>query len=156
MPCLDMQYLRRISASHNASFYAISGYFSWEPMYASVPIGLLVALVLLANNIRDKEYDANVGISTVATGKQESKGMQYYKAILAACYISTIILIVVRILSPFAIISFISIMEAMKILKEFNVKVPMTSDQQTAQLALHFGVLLTLGELLNVIYLFVF
>lgn len=138
------------------AFYAISGYFSWEPMFASVPIGLLVALVLLANNIRDKEYDANVGISTVATGKQESKGMQYYKAILAACYISTIILIVVRILSPFAIISFISLMEAMKILKEFSVKVPMTSDQQTAQLALHFGVLLTLGELLNVIYLFVF
>jgi len=134
------------------AFYAITGVLSLSPMFASVPIGLLVALVLLANNIRDREFDANVGISTVATGKQESQGMLYYKALLAGAYISTIVLIVARILSPFAIISFISLGEALKIIKEFSVGVPLTSDQQTAQLALHFGVLLTLGELLGVLY----
>ncbi len=134
------------------AFYAITGVFSWDPMFASVPIGLLVALVLLANNIRDKDYDAKVGISTVATDVQESTGMNYYKALLALAYITTIILIGVRIFSPFALISFISIKEALNIVKEFSAKVPLTSDQQTAQLALHFGVLLTLGELLNVLY----
>ncbi|TFH16970.1 prenyltransferase [Candidatus Bathyarchaeota archaeon] len=134
------------------AFYAITGVFSWDPMFASVPIGLLVALVLLANNIRDKDFDAKVGISTVATDVQESTGMNYYKALLALAYITTIILVAARVFSPFALISFISIKEALNIVKEFSVKVPLTSDQQTAQLALHFGVLLTLGELLNVIY----
>jgi 1,4-dihydroxy-2-naphthoate octaprenyltransferase len=135
------------------AFYAITGVFSWDPLFASVPIGLLVALVLLANNIRDKDFDAKVGISTVATDETESKGMQYYKLLLATAYASTIALILVRVFSPFAFISFLSINEAMKILKTFSEKVPMTSDQQTAQLALHFGVLLTLGELINVLYL---
>jgi 1,4-dihydroxy-2-naphthoate octaprenyltransferase len=134
------------------AFYAITGVFSWDSMFAAVPIGLLVALVLLANNIRDKDYDSKVGISTVATDKHESTGMQYYKALLASAYITTIILIVTGVFSPFALISFISIREALNIVKIFSEKIPLTSDQQTAQLALHFGILLTLGELLSVIY----
>lgn len=135
------------------AFYAMTGIFSWESLIAATPIGLLVALVLLANNIRDKEFDSQVGISTIATDKQESVGMRYYTILLASAYISTIILIVLRIFSPFALISFISIQEAIRIAKSFSDKVPLNSDQQTAQLALHFGVLLTLGELLNVLYL---
>jgi 1,4-dihydroxy-2-naphthoate octaprenyltransferase len=135
------------------AFYAITGVFSWNPMLASVPIGALVALVLLANNIRDKEFDAQIGISTMATNVDESKGMQYYKILLASAYLSTIILIFLRILSPFAIISFLSIREALNIVREFDVKVPLTSDQQTAQLALHYGIFLTTGECLNILFL---
>jgi 1,4-dihydroxy-2-naphthoate polyprenyltransferase len=133
------------------AFYAMTGVFSWDSLLAATPIGLLVVLVLLANNIRDKEFDAELGISTIATNKQESIGMKYYTGILASAYISTIILIALRIFSPFALISFFSAVEALRILKEFNTKVPLNSDQQTAQLALHFGVLLTFGELLSVL-----
>jgi len=138
------------------AFYAITGVFSWDPMLASVPIGLLVALVLLANNIRDKDFDAKVGISTIAIDEHETRGMNYYKALLALAYITTPILIYVGVFSPFVLITFLSIKEALGIVKEFSIKVPLTSDQQTAQLALHFGVLLTLGELLNVLYLLYF
>jgi 1,4-dihydroxy-2-naphthoate octaprenyltransferase len=135
------------------AFYAITGVFSWNPMLASVPIGILVVLVLLANNIRDKDYDANFGISTLATNIDESVGILYYKILLVSAYLSTIILIFLEILSPFAIISFISIREALNILREFDVTVPLTSDQQTAQLALHYGVYLVIGELINVLFL---
>ncbi len=134
------------------AFYAITGVFSWDPMLASTPIGLLIALVLLANNLRDKDFDAKVGISTMVTNIDESKGMLYYKMLLVFIYLSTIILIILKILSPFAIISFMSIREALNIVKEFSVKVPLTSDQQTAQLALHFGVFLVMGELFNVLF----
>lgn len=136
------------------AFYAMTGVFSWDSLLAATPIGLLVVLVLLANNIRDKEFDAQLGISTIATNKQESTGMKYYTLILATAYISTIILIALRIFSIFALISFFSAIEALRILKEFNTKVPLNSDQQTAQLALHFGVLLTFGELLSVLIQF--
>jgi 1,4-dihydroxy-2-naphthoate octaprenyltransferase len=94
-----------------------------------------------------------VGISTIATDKTEFKGMQYYKLLLASAYISTILLILFRVFSLFALISFVSINEALKIVKTFSVNVPLNSDQQTAQLALNFGVFLTLGELINIIYL---
>lgn len=137
------------------AFYAITGVFSWSPMLASIPIGLLVALVLLANNIRDKDFDANVGISTVAIDESESKGMRLYKLLLVSAYLSMVLLIIFRVFSPFVLISLLSLNEAMKIVRTFSMKVPLTSDQQTAQLALHFGVLLTLGELINVFYLMI-
>jgi len=134
------------------AFYAITGQFSWDPLLASTPIGLLIALVLLANNLRDKSFDAEVGISTIVTGASKSLGMIYFKALTASVYVSTIALVALRILSPFALLSFASIKTAIQINSQFNEEVPLTSDQQTAQLALQFGVLLTAGELLNVIY----
>jgi len=39
---------------------------SWlKTLYISIPFGVLVALVLLANNIRDIAYDSRQGIKTV-------------------------------------------------------------------------------------------
>jgi 1,4-dihydroxy-2-naphthoate octaprenyltransferase len=132
------------------AFFAISGVFSWEPILASTPIGLLISLVLLANNLRDKVFDTKVGITTIATSTSESKGMQYYKALVAATYLSTIILVYFQILSIFALISFLSLKTAYNLVTDFDNGVPLTSDQQTAQLALQFGVLLTLGELIYI------
>ena len=134
------------------AFYAITGQFSWNPLLASTPIGLLIALVLLANNLRDRNFDANVGISTMATGTNVDQGMGYFKALTASAYLSVIVLIVLGIFSPFALLSFVSIKTAMQIIRQFSEEVPLTSDQQTAQLALQFGVLLTAGEFLNVLY----
>lgn len=136
------------------AFYAITGVFSWNPLLASVPIGLLVSLVLLANNIRDKDYDSSFGISTIATAIDESKGILYYKSLLASAYVSTVILIEFKVLSLFALISFLSVFEALSIVKGFGEKIPMTADQQTAQLALHFGIFLTIGEIISVLPLF--
>ena len=134
------------------AFYAITGQFSWNPIMASTPIGLLVALVLLANNLRDKDFDINFGISTMATGTTDDQGLRYYKALTASAYLSSLALISMKIYSPFALLAFFSIKKAMQIIKQFSEKVPLTSDQQTAQLALQFGVLLTAGELLNILY----
>lgn len=134
------------------AFYALTGKLSWDPMIASVPIGLLVALVLLANNLRDRDFDSGVGISTITSNKDVKEGIGYYKALLASAYLVTLALIVTRTLSPFSIITFLTLKEAMGIVKVFNEEVPLTSDQITAQLALHYGVLVTLGEFINVVF----
>lgn len=133
------------------AYYALTGVVSLDAMVASVPIGLLVALVLLANNIRDREFDASVGISTLTTNKEEKQGIAYYKILLSSAYIATIVLIYAGVLSPFSLIAFLTLRESYSIVKQFSVKVPLTSDQITAQLSLHYGVLLTLGELVNLI-----
>lgn len=134
------------------AYYALTGVVSLDAMMASVPIGLLVALVLLANNIRDREFDASVGISTLTTNKEEKQGIAYYKILLSSAYVATIVLIFTRILSPFSIIAFLTLRESYGIVEQFDVKIPLTSDQITAQLSLHYGVLLTLGELINLIF----
>jgi len=133
------------------AYYALTGVVSPYAMMASVPIALLVALVLLANNIRDREFDASVGISTLTTNKEEKQGFAYYKTLLSSAYITTIVLIFARVLSPFSVIAFLTLRESYGIVKQFGVKIPLNSDQITAQLSLHYGVLLTLGELLNLI-----
>lgn len=134
------------------AYYVLTGVVSLDAMVASVPIGLLVALVLLANNIRDREYDASVGISTLATDKEEKQGIAYYKTLLSSAYVATIMLIFAEVLSPFSFIAFLTLRESNSIVKQFSDKIPLTSDQITAQLSLHFGVLLTLGEFINLIY----
>jgi len=134
------------------AFYALTGVVSLAAMEASIPIGLLVALVLLANNIRDRSFDASMGISTVTSNKTERQGMMYYRALLSSAYVATILLILAGVLSPFSAITFLTVPEAYRIAKTFSEKVPLTSDMITAQLALHFGVLLTLGEAINVAY----
>jgi len=134
------------------AYYAISGIFSWKPILASVPIGLLVSLVLFANNLRDKEYDVKVGITTLASGIDESRGLKYYSTLLFSSFLITALLVVARVLSPFALISFLSIREAIKIVRDFHNKIPLTADIVTSQLTLHFGVLLTLGEFLNILF----
>jgi 1,4-dihydroxy-2-naphthoate octaprenyltransferase len=132
------------------AYYALTGSFSIDPMIAAIPIGLLVALVLLANNIRDRVYDASMGIATVTTNKKESQGVIYYKILLFSAYLSNILVIVMGVLSPFSLISFLTVGEAYNIAKTFNEKVPLTSDVITAQLALHFGVLLTVGQFIGI------
>ena len=134
------------------AYYALTGVVSPYAMMASVPIALLVALVLLANNIRDREFDASVGISTLTTNKEEKQGLAYYKILLSSAYIATIVLIFAGVLSPFSLIAFLTLRESFNIVEQFSVKIPLTSDQITAQLSLHYGVLLTFGEFINLIY----
>lgn len=133
------------------AYYALTGAVSLDAMMASVPIGLLVALVLLANNIRDREFDASVGISTLSTNKGEKQGFAYYRALLSSAYIATAVLIFAGVLSHFSVIAFFTLRESYSIVKQFGVKIPLNSDQITAQLSLHYGVLLTLGEFLNLV-----
>ena len=132
------------------AYYALTGSFSMDPMIAAIPIGLLVALVLMANNIRDREFDAGVGISTIITHKKESQGVRYYKILLASAYLSNIAVIALGVLSPFSILSFLTAGKAYNIAKTFSEKVPLTSDMITAQLALHFGILLTAGQFIGI------
>ena len=134
------------------AYYALTGVVSLDAMMASMPIGLLIALVLLANNIRDREYDATVGISTLTTNKEEKQGVAYYKMLLSSAYAATVVLILARVLSPFSVIAFLTLRESYGIVKQFSVKVPLNSDQITAQLSLHYGVFLTLGEFINLVF----
>ncbi len=132
-------------------YYVLTGVFSIEPMLKSIPVGLLVALVVYSNNLRDTVIDAKMGIKTITTNRTAHEGFTLYKILLASAYASTIVLIAGGLLSIFSLIVFFTVVEANKILKQFSEKIPLNSDQITSQLTLHFGLLLVTGELIALI-----
>ncbi len=131
------------------AYYVMTGTLSPKPMLASIPIGLLVALVLLANNIRDIEYDGSVGITTLATLLGRERGVEAYRWMMAAAYASALILVAARILSPFSLLTFITLPQAISLARLFKTHVPEAADPLTAQLTLKFGVMLIIGEILG-------
>ena len=44
------------------SYHVLTGSVDYIPMLVSTPIGLLLALVLLANNLKDVEYEREVDV----------------------------------------------------------------------------------------------
>ena len=131
------------------SYYVLTGTLDYVPMMISTPIGLLVALVLLANNLRDVDYDRGVGVETIVRDK--TQGLKLFKMLILLVYASTILLVIGRLLSPFSLITLLTIKEAQNLINIFEEEVPPFADPMTAQLALHFGILLLVGEIANII-----
>jgi 1,4-dihydroxy-2-naphthoate octaprenyltransferase len=125
--------------------FVLTGSVDYAPMLVSTPIGLLVALVLLANNLRDVEYDREVGVETIVQSK--AQGLNLYKGLLLVIYASTIALVATRLLSPLSLIALYTVREAKGIVDVFEEEVPPVADPMTAGLALHFGLLLLAGEI---------
>jgi 1,4-dihydroxy-2-naphthoate octaprenyltransferase len=126
------------------SYYVLTGSIDYASMLVSTPIGLLVSLVLLANNLRDVEYDREVGVSTIVHSK--AQGLNLYKGLLLVIYASTIALVAARLLSPLSLVTLYTVKEAKGIVDVFEEEVPPVADPMTAGLALHFGLLLLAGE----------
>jgi 1,4-dihydroxy-2-naphthoate octaprenyltransferase len=47
------------------TYLAVTRAWSWEPVYASVPVGILIALVLYVNQVPDRRSDAATGKRTL-------------------------------------------------------------------------------------------
>jgi len=61
--------------------------FSWLPILWAVPLALLVAAILHANNWRDIESDRNGGITTVASLLRDRGSLGYYGFLIWSPYI---------------------------------------------------------------------
>lgn len=118
---------------------------SWTALYVSIPFGVLVALVLLANNIRDIDYDARQGIHTLGTILGHRSGLTIYLSLIVAAYLSMIALVVFHVLTPWGLLVFLSLPKAFALIKTFRQRVPEAADAITAQLDTIFGILLIAG-----------
>ncbi len=118
-----------------------TGAFSWLPVLAAVPIGILVALVLLANNIRDIAYDGSVNTGTIAVRLGEETSTRLYAVLLASAYAFVAIEILVKLVSVWSFIVFLTIPAAFPLLRMFSGPIPDNADPMTARLALLFALL---------------
>jgi 1,4-dihydroxy-2-naphthoate octaprenyltransferase len=127
--------------------------FSWSPVLYAIPIALLVDAVLHSNNLRDIESDRQVNIKTIPIliGERHAKAMYY--GLVYGAYAVTLILIPFARLSPFVLLTFLSLPLAVKLTSLVQRKGALPPEQfamidaATAQLHLTFG-LLTITALL--------
>jgi 1,4-dihydroxy-2-naphthoate octaprenyltransferase len=118
---------------------------SSDALLVSIPFGVLVALVLLANNIRDIAYDQAKGILTLPILLGRRRGIGLYLGLIVAAYLAVAIMAVFGPLEPWSLIVLISAPLAVKLLRRMATDVPLDADAQTAQLDTAFGVLLVLS-----------
>ncbi|HUL30916.1 MAG TPA: prenyltransferase [Thermodesulfobacteriota bacterium] len=122
---------------------------SLKALCISIPFGILVGLVLLANNIRDIAYDSRQGIKTIGILLGSRKSLFLYAGLILSSYLYVIGIIAAGILGLWGLLVLLSLPKAIRLLKSFMERMPEAADAITAQLNTIFGLLLILGLILN-------
>jgi 1,4-dihydroxy-2-naphthoate octaprenyltransferase len=123
--------------------------FSMKALWISIPFGILVALVLLANNIRDIDHDQSKGISTIAIVLGQRKGLTLYFILILAAYIGIVLMSILGPLYLWSLIVLLSVPLALKLFRLMEKQIPDDADARTAQLDTAFGLLLVLSLVLE-------
>jgi len=117
-----------------------TGTLSVLPVITAVPLGLFVALVLLANNVRDIEYDGSVQMKTIPVIIGKRAGVTIYESLLLIAYLLVPIFIVAGILSPWSLLVLLTSREAFGLWKTMRGPIPDNADPRTAGLALRYSI----------------
>ncbi len=137
------------------TFYALTGNYSADVLYISLPIGCLVTGILQANNLRDIIHDQKANIKTLASVAGNGYAKAEYLTLIIGAYVIVIALVLMKILSPWSLLVLLSLPPAIKNMNQIKgVQVDNTSkiamlDVQTAQLHLLFGLLLSVSVLIS-------
>ena len=130
------------------SYFALTGTYADTVLYASLPVGCLVAAILHSNNLRDITYDAEANVRTMANLLGHRAGRWEYVILVLAAYGAVVAMICTGVLAPLAWIVFASLPLAAKNMKAVWKSTPeepqalATIDARTAQHHLVFGLLL--------------
>jgi 1,4-dihydroxy-2-naphthoate octaprenyltransferase len=132
------------------AYYVQQQAISADALLISIPFGVLVALVLLANNIRDAAYDRSRGIHTLAILLGERRGISVYLALIVAAYLAVVIMSLFGPLTIWSLIVLLSTPLAVKLLRQMARDIPLDADAQTAKLDTAFGLLLVISLVVKV------
>jgi 1,4-dihydroxy-2-naphthoate octaprenyltransferase len=122
---------------------------SMKALYISIPFGVLVALVLFANNMRDIAYDSRHKVKTVSIMLGSRKSYTLFAGLIVLAYAYVLGMIITGIMSLWGLLIFLSLPKAVSLLKTFNEKIPDMADALTAQFDTVFGILLLLAIFLE-------
>lgn len=124
-------------------YYVATGDTSFlGPALASIPIGSLVTSVLLANNLRDIEYDSKAGIKTLAIILGRERGLRLYAILTIAIPIASIVVLAaLKLIPPLSIIALALLYPLISLYKKLKIEIPVDADPRTAQATLLFGLL---------------
>lgn len=122
---------------------------SMDAFLISLPLGVLVALVLLANNIRDAVSDEKRGIKTLPIIAGRRKGIWLYIMLVEFAYLSVILMALAGPLNLWSLIVLISLPLCFNLLRQTIKDIPIDADARTAKLNTLFGVLLLISLIIE-------
>lgn len=122
---------------------------SLKALYISVPFGVLVALVLFANNMRDIDYDSRQDVKTLSIMLGKSRSYLLFAGLIGLAYLYVLGLIIAGTMSLWGLLIFLSVPKAVTLLRTFREKIPDMADALTAQFDTVFGILLLLALFLE-------
>jgi 1,4-dihydroxy-2-naphthoate octaprenyltransferase len=122
---------------------------SLKALYISIPFGILVALVLFANNIRDIDYDSRQNVKTLSILLGSSRSYRLFAGLIVLAYACVLVMIITGIMSAWGLLIFLSVPKAVTLLKTFREKIPDMADALTAQFDTVFGILMILALFLE-------
>ena len=120
---------------------------SWKALFVSIPWGLLVALILLANNMRDAEFDEKCGIKTLSTALGRKSPLRLFNALSLASFLLIFIYFLMGLLHWHVLMIFLSLPLAVRLNREFAISVPKDADAKTSKFSFTFGLLLIISLL---------
>jgi 1,4-dihydroxy-2-naphthoate octaprenyltransferase len=129
------------------AYYVQRQSLSLPALWVSLPFGVLVALVLLANNIRDIDHDRSRNILTLAILLGRRRGRDAYLLLMVLSYLGIVAL--AGLLTPWVLIILLTTPLAARLLHEMTHSVPNDADARTAKLDTAFGVLLVVSLVLE-------
>ena len=132
------------------SYYVMAEHFAWQPLIASLPVGLLVAAILHANNIRDIQLDRQHHKLTLANLFDRRVANAEMTALVGGAYITTIAAALVGVLPWTVLLTLLTACRARRELEAIKLTEPAklhNAVMGAAQLHLEFGVLLLVGIL---------
>jgi 1,4-dihydroxy-2-naphthoate octaprenyltransferase len=122
-----------------------------KALIISIPFGILVALVLFANNMRDIDYDSRQGVETLGIILGKRRSYLLFTGLIVLAYVYVLGMILTGIMSLWGFLIFFSVPHAMRLLKTFKTKIPDMADALTAKFDTVFGILLILAIFLEAI-----
>jgi 1,4-dihydroxy-2-naphthoate octaprenyltransferase len=96
------------------SYYVQTLTLAWEPVVASVPVTLLIAGVLYINEFQDAPADQAVGKTHLVVRLGRRRAVIGYEVIMTATYLSIILGVLARLISPFALLGLLTLPMALK------------------------------------------
>ncbi len=137
------------------AFYFQTGYINIDIILVSLPIFLMIAAILLANNIRDLENDKESGRRTYAILVGRDNAIKTLAASFVLVYLLNIIFSVTKYGSISYLLVLVTVPLAMKIIKGFkannNNKTMAPYMLLTAKLTIFIGFIMSLANIINII-----
>ncbi|MBF6611505.1 MAG: 1,4-dihydroxy-2-naphthoate octaprenyltransferase [Chloroflexi bacterium] len=131
------------------SYYVQAHTVTLPVVLASLPVGLLVAAILHANNLRDLDSDREIGKRTLATLMGRAGANIEYFVLVGGTYLSLIVVVALGIAPWLTLISAITLPLAVRLMlivaAESEPKALQVVLRQTARLHMQFGGLLVAG-----------
>ena len=141
------------------SYLALTGGFSLTVLYASLPVGCLVAAILHANNLRDIAHDARADIKTMAMVLGMPAAKAIYVGLVGGAYLVVLVMVLAKLITPLALAVGITLPLALRNVKAVLASVPgkpesiAMGDVMSAQLHLAFcalfGIAILVGTFLK-------